>query len=316
MSYYLGFDGGGTKTECALLDQAGHVLAQASAGPSNPVRIGLDQAFVALSEATDKVLGAARLEARQIQGVCAGLAGAGRSRVVKRMMAFLVDTFPEAGVHVTTDLEVALEAAVGPGHGVVLIAGTGSAAYGRNATGRTARAGGQGPWIGDEGSAFDIGRRAVAAVARVRDRLAPVTILADMIPAALDCPSWEALTERIARNSDEVFPRIFPLVVEAADAEDDAAREILFTAALALSRLASSVIRRLGLADKKFLLAKAGGVFGHSALLESALDALLVSAARRAQLEQLRVAPAVGAAQLAKRVFAATPNKVIHGAKA
>jgi N-acetylglucosamine kinase-like BadF-type ATPase len=313
--YYLGFDGGGTKTECALLDHAGHLLGQASAGASNPLRIGLDQAFAALSEATYKVLGAARLEACQIHGVCAGLAGAGRSRVVKRVMAFLVDTFPQAGVHVTTDLEVALEAAVGPGQGVVLIAGTGSAAYGRNAAGRTARAGGQGPWIGDEGSAFDIGRRAMAAVAQARDRLAPVTILADIIPAALDCPSWEALTERIAQNPDDVFPRIFPLVVEAADAEDDAAREILFTAALALGRLASSVIRRLGLADKKFVLAKAGGVFGHSALLESGVDALLAGAARRAQIQSLGVVPAVAAAQLARRVFAAAPGKLTHGAK-
>jgi len=316
MSYYLGFDGGGTKTESALIDAAGAVLARGIGGPSNPLRVGFDHAFAALGGATTHALSAARLQAQQIRGVCAGLAGAGQARVVKRVMAFLVETFPTAFVHVTTDLEVALEAAVGSGPGVVLIAGTGSAAYGRNASGQKARAGGHGPWIGDEGSAFDIGRRAVAAVARTRDGLAPVTLLTEMIPAALDCASWEALAERIAENPDEVFPRIFPVVAEAADAADGPAREILFTAALGLSMLAGSVIRKLELAEEEFVLAKAGGVFGRSQLLDSALDSLIASAVRRAKIAPLRVSPAEGAAQLAKRLSDLTNRKAVHGPKA
>ncbi len=315
MAHYLGFDGGGTKTECVLLDPSGKVVTQSVAGPSNPLRIGFDQAFVSLSAATDDVLSAAHLEAGQIQGVCAGLAGAGRRSVVKRVMAFLVDTFPQADVSVTTDLEVALEAAVGPGEGVVLVAGTGSAAFGRNAHGQTARAGGHGPWIGDEGSAFDIGRRAVAALARARDHLAPVTLLADIIPAALQCPSWEVLSEQVAKNPDEFFPRVFPLVVEAAEAEDAAAREILFTAALGLSQLAASVIRSLGMEKDEFVLAKAGGVFGHSPLLDGALHALLASTARRVQIQKLGIAPAVGAARMARRLSASSPRQAAHGGK-
>ena len=316
MSYYLGFDGGGTKTESALIDGHGAVVAHGVGGPSNPLRVGFDQAFVALGTATNNALSAARLEPRQIRGVCAGLAGAGQARVVKRVMAFLVETFPTAFVHVTTDLEVALEAAVGTGPGVVLIAGTGSAAYGRNASGQTARAGGHGPWIGDEGSAFDVGRQGVAAVARARDALAPVTRLAELIPAALECASWEALTERIAQNPDEVFPRVFPVVAEAADAADGPAREILFTAALGLSMLASSVIRKLDLAEEEFVLAKAGGVFGRCQLLDSALNSLIASAARRAKIEPLRVPPAEGAARLAKRLSGLTDRKTVHGTEA
>ncbi len=98
-----------------------------------------------------------------------------------RTLAFLSQEFLNAVSQVTTDYEIALEAAVGAGPGVVLIAGTGSAAYGRNAAGEMARAGGYGPWVGDEGSAFEIGRRAVAAVARTRDQAAPMTLLTDMI---------------------------------------------------------------------------------------------------------------------------------------
>lgn len=305
MSYYLGVDGGGTKTECVLLDASGRLLGHGAAGPSNPLRYGFSAALEALDVAAEQTLAAAQLDFGRVTAVCVGLAGAGRPRVVKRVMAHLVERFPTADVHVTTDLEVALEAAVGSGPGVVLIAGTGSAALGRNSSGRLARAGGWGPWIGDEGSAFEIGRRAVQAIARVRDRLAPVTLLSDSIPAALACPNWETLVERVAENPQEIFPRIFPLVVEAAEQEDATAREILFSAALHLSRLAASVIRRLQMAEQEFLLARAGGVFGHSRLLDSAVDALLAGVAPRASIELLRTAPAVGAARLAQRLLSA-----------
>ena len=303
MTYYLGFDGGGTKTESALLDASGKLIARGQGGPSNAVRAGFEQAFAGLNEAANSALYSAKVEPRQIHGVCAGLAGAGRPRVVKRMMAFLVETFPEADVHVTTDFEIALETAVGEAPGVVLIAGTGSSAYGRNAAGHKLRAGGQGPWIGDEGSAFDIGRRAVAAVAHARDALEPVTLLAELIPNALQCPSWDILIETISKGPDQVFPRIFPLVLEAAEANDAPARDILLHAALSLSRIAGSVVRGLGLSGEEFVLAKCGGVFGHSEIFESALDTLLASIAPRAQISLLLEPPALGAARTAIRLF-------------
>ncbi len=313
--YYVGFDGGGTKTECVLLDGEGNLVAQSTAGPSNPLRAGFEKALVALTAASDQALSIARVDAARVRGVCAGLAGAGRARVVKRVMVHLVETFPRADVHVTTDVEVALEAAVGAGAGVILIAGTGSIALGRNAQGKTARAGGLGPKIGDEGSAYDIGRKAVQAVARAREGLAPVTILSDLIPEVLSCPTWEQLLERVAENADDVFPRLYPAVVEAADAEDDPAREILFTAALALSQIAVSVVRRLGLTDREFVLAKSGGVFGHSKLLETALDALLRSAARKARITDLQVSPAIGAVQLIRRMTATGEGKAASGGR-
>ena len=317
MTYSLGFDGGGTKTECVLLGAQGQILARAVAGPSNPLRSGFEQAFASLHTAADSVLSAARVDARQVTAVGAGLAGAGSRRVVKRVMGFLVESFPQADVHVSTDLEVALEAAAGEDAGIVLVAGTGSAAFGRNGEGHTVRAGGHGPWVGDEGSAFDIGRRAVTSVARARDHLAPVTLLAEMIPAALECANWQALLERIAAAPDDVFPRIFPLVVEAAEAGDAPANEILFSAALGLTQLAGSVVRRLQMEDAEFILAKSGGVFGHSQILESAVDALLHSLAPKARVSVLTVPPAIGAARLAIRLSGpgATRRRAVYGAR-
>jgi N-acetylglucosamine kinase-like BadF-type ATPase len=259
-------------------------------------------------------MAAARIRPGDVTNVCAGIAGAGRRSVVRRVMVFLTEEFPAALTQVATDYEVALESAAGSGLGVVLIAGTGSVAFGRNAAGETARAGGYGPWIGDEGSAFDIGRRAVSAVDRSRDTDAPVTMLAEMIPAALDCPDWDELMLRIMKNPDEVFPKLFPAVAAAANSEDSAAKEILFTSAIGLGNLAMIVIRRLGMKGEEFPLVKCGGVFGHSRMLDTLLDSVLASGALRAKISRLEISPALGAARMAARLSDWPPQAASHGA--
>ncbi|MGA8983873.1 MAG: BadF/BadG/BcrA/BcrD ATPase family protein, partial [Candidatus Acidiferrales bacterium] len=150
--YFLGLDGGGTKTDCFLVDGSGEVLARATAGPSNPLRAGYAKAWFALSDAADVVLERQRLKAGDIHGICAGIGGAGRESVARRIATFLERGFPEATVSITTDLAITLHAAVGDKEGIILMIGTGSGAYGRDAKGHTARAGGRGPWFSDEGS--------------------------------------------------------------------------------------------------------------------------------------------------------------------
>ena len=314
MSYSLGFDGGGTKTDCVLLDAKGSVIGEGRGGPANPLRSRYDGAFSSMREAAAGAISAANIRPAEIVCVCAGLAGAGRQSVVSRVLGFLSLEFPRALTRVTTDYEIALEAAAGPGPGVVLIAGTGSVAYGRNAAGETARAGGYGPWIGDEGSAFEIGRRAVSAVARARDTDAPATMLSDMISAALDCPDWDDLMLRIMNNPDDVFPKLFPVVAAAAISEDSAAKEILFGSAIGLGNLAMIVIRRLGMKGQEFRLVKCGGVFGHSQVLDSLLDSVLSSGALRAKISRLEISPAVGAARMAARLSESPSQAASHGA--
>ncbi len=312
MGYSLGFDGGGTKTECVLLDANGTVAGEGLGGPANPLRSGYEGAFNSLREAAALAIAAANIEPSEITKVCAGLAGAGRKSAVRRITDFLSQEFPNAVLRVAPDYEVALEASAGSGPGVVLIAGTGSVAYGRNAAGETARAGGYGPWIGDEGSAFEIGRRAVGAVARARDADAPVTLLTEMIATALQCPDWDDLMQRIMKNPDEVFPKLFPVVSAAANSDDGAAKEILFTSAIGLGNLATIVIRRLGMKNQQFPLVKCGGVFGRSQMLDQLLDSVLASGAIRAKISRLEISPAVGAARMAARLARASSPAVSH----
>src|SRR5579863_3623706 len=107
MSYSLGLDGGGTKTDCVLLDAQGAVIGEGRGGPANPLRCGFDAAFSSLRAAAAKAIAAGRIRPSDVTRVCAGLAGAGRRSVVRRVTVFLTQEFPAALTHVATDYEIA-----------------------------------------------------------------------------------------------------------------------------------------------------------------------------------------------------------------
>ena len=295
IAYYLGFDGGGTKTECLLANAQGQILAKAIAGPSNPMRSGYMRAWFSLSEAADVVLSRQKIKAGDIQAVCAGLGGAGRPGVAKRIHMFFEHGFPSARIQVATDLEIAYEAAFGTGEGILLIAGTGSAAFGRDAKGRTARAGGRGPWFSDEGSAFDVGRRAFAAVARAEEHRAPETALAKRLLDWLRAGNWDSLLERITKNPDDVFPQTFPLVAQLADQGDAVCRDILTGAAASLAELAGCVANELGWRDREVGVARAGGVYGRSKHFDATVESELKKVLPAARLVSLEISPAEAA---------------------
>jgi N-acetylglucosamine kinase-like BadF-type ATPase len=302
---FLGFDGGGTKTECFLLDATGSVLGRGKAGPANPLRVGWAITRKSLRTAAGGALRCGHARSRDVRGICAGLAGAGRPEIAHRAASFLRRKFRNAVVRATSDLEIALAAVAERGPAVVLVAGTGSAAQGRDAGGATARAGGFGPRLGDEGSAFDMGRRALAAIIGAESGLGPSTALLDRKMGSRRLRKWAELVQSGAESPDGVFPRVFPLVVEAAEAGDSVAQGFLATAEAALAELAASVIGFLKLAGEQFPLGLSGGVFIASSAITAAVELRLHKIAPRARIGLLRTSPAEAAAQLALRAFRA-----------
>lgn len=307
-TYFLGFDGGGTKTECILTDSEGRVMGRSVGGPSNPLRAGYTRAWFALSEAADVVLSRQKITAGHIRGVCAGLGGAGRSGVARQAATFFQSSFPNAAVRVTTDLQIALEAAFGAAEGIILLAGTGSAAFGRAESGKTARAGGRGPWFSDEGSAFDIGRRAFKAVVEAEEGRGPETTLSKRIFKWHQTSDWETLLDHISKNADDVFPRTFPLVAELGERGDEVSRKILSAAALSLAALAASVVDQLGWRNRVVPIAKVGGVYGRSKYLDAAIDAELNRSLGGVRLVQPQISPAEAAARMALELARAEGN--------
>lgn len=303
MRCVLGFDGGGTKTECALMDESGRVLSRASSGPSNPFRVGVESASEALQSAARDALQRGECAITEVAAAVAGLAGTARREIAERMHAQLSRLFPGAAVKLCTDFELAL-AAAGEGPAVVLVAGTGSPAIGRDAAGLVVRVGGYGPQISDEGSAYDVGRKAVAMALRDRDRRGHDSPLGARILRDLGFASWDALIERAQASADEVFPKIFPVVIEAATTDDECAKTLLRDAARDLTALVQTLIERLALNDVPFVLAKTGGMIGRSAFFDESLDALLREAAPHAVISPLSASLAEVAARLAFELLA------------
>jgi len=302
-TYFLGFDGGGTKTECVLASADGQVLGRAAAGPSNPLRAGYTRAWFSLSEAADILLGRHKITSNDIRGICAGIGGAARTSVARRVTTFFERSFPKADVEVTTDIEIAFEAAFGAGEGIILIAGTGSGALGRDASGKKERAGGRGPWFSDEGSGFDIGRRAVAATLLAEENRGPATELTGRLFDYLEVRNWNSLIDYVSKEPDAVFPRGFPLVAELADNGDEVSREILSGAATSLAGLVASVAEKLGWqaahVTREIPVARIGGMHGRSRFFDAALDTELTRLLPNRKYVELAVTPAEAAVRIA-----------------
>ena len=272
IAYFLGFDGGGTKTECVLADAQGEILARAIAGPSNPLRTGYTRAWFSLSEAADVGAEPPENQSRRYSRQYApGWAARAAPEWPSASPHFFERSFPNARVRVTTDLEIALEAAFGAGEGIILLAGTGSAAFGRDANGRTARAGGRGPWFSDEGSAFDIGRRAFAAVARAEEHRGAGD-------GALQAASrWHQAQQLgfAARPHRQESRRCFSADISAGRATCRQGRRRVPRNSFRRRGIARRTRRVRGEANSagatgKFRVAKAGGVYGRSKYFDAA----------------------------------------------
>jgi N-acetylglucosamine kinase-like BadF-type ATPase len=302
MQYVLGFDGGATKTECVLMDEEGTVRAQGRSGPANPLRVGFGGALGAVSEATRLALQNAKVPLAEVAGLCAGLAGTGQAEAARKMKRLLAEEYTGKAIHLCTDLELTLEA-TGDGPAIVLVAGTGSAAVGRDARGRIARVGGHGPLLGDEGSAYDIGKRAAIAELRESDRNEVTSAFGRKILNGLGVSNWAEFQTRVYEVPDEVFPPIFPLVAQAADEGDHGARELLQLAAAELAWLVKDLVERLDLHNQKFLLVQSGGMVRRSRYFDEQLNHRLHEAAPRAEFGALAMTAAEAAARMALRIW-------------
>lgn len=266
MPYYLGIDGGGTKTHCILADEI-TVLAKSTTGGSNLVRLGENQARESLHAAIRQVCATAKVSPDQIHAICIGAAGAARPEIeakIRGILAELVTGTSPTRIEVVGDSVIALEAAFGAGPGVIAIAGTGSIVYGRDNAGRIARAGGWGFRVSDEGSGHWIGWRAISEILRAHDQNVE-TALTSMVLDGWAHDTVDELVQQANSTPQPDFPRLFPIVLRAASEGDAVARNLLSDAGTELAALAAIVIHRLSPDTPAMLpIATTGSVFRQS----------------------------------------------------
>jgi glucosamine kinase len=304
MAYYLAIDGGGTKTRCVLADET-TVLATAMTGGSNMVRLGESRSREALHAAIRQVCATANVTPDQIHSICIGAAGAARPEIVAKIHNMLAELFSKiapANIEVVGDSVIALESAFGTGPGVIAIAGTGSIVYGRNAAGKIARAGGWGFAVSDEGSGQWFGCRAISAILNAHDG-GRETALTAMILQAWRINTIDELVQQANSTPPPDFPRLFPIVLRAAEGNDSIARDLLVEAGAKLAGLAALVLRRLTLDAQSAMLpvAMTGSVFRQSSTVREAFFKALQNILPGIELRQDLADPTNGALARARR---------------
>ncbi len=259
MPLFIGIDGGGTRTTAVATDPDGKELARVP-GEAGIVNV-LDPAaragsLAALARAAAEQAGDGRIDA-----LCCGLAGAGREHERAALEDALRATDVAERVRVTTDAEAAMADAFGSGGaGILVIAGTGSIAWGRNARGDTARAGGWGLLLGDEGSGYALGLAALHAVVRAHDGRGQPTTLTAAVLRATGVAAPEGLIAWGFAAAKGDIGGLAPLVSDAATAGDLAARAILDNAAHELGMHVLALNFRLGPWVEAPLLALSGSL--------------------------------------------------------
>ena len=295
MPLYLGIDAGGTKTDCAVSNGA-ELLGQATGASCKLARVGKERGRENMQAVIRQATQAAGVEASTIQHVCIGMSGASLAEAVQWAQQTIRELIPDSTIYVAGDHVIAHRAAFGTSPGVLVISGTGSIAFGRNQAGETARAGGWGPNVSDEGSAFWVGREAVTAALHAFDFGSPNGLLATIA----EC--WKVAPEeviRMANASEPRFPELAGPVVNAAEQGDDTARAIMERAGQALAGLASAVIKRLWPTGGVVPVALAGGVLQGSQLVRQAFREAMKIEQPQAAVSFAFVRPVLGALEIA-----------------
>lgn len=324
----LGIDGGGTKTVAwlaplhkpdapardssalqvdggpSLALRACDPIARGTAGPGNPRAIGFETAQANIDEAIDAAFAAAKLPRQPVAAACFGLAGCGRAEEQQRITSWAESRGIAHTISVTGDAEPILAAASPENWGIALICGTGSLAWGRNRDGKTARAGGWGYLIGDDGSAYAIALAGLRAAVRAADGRGPPTALLSHFQVQLGAGEPEDLVGKIyvPEMTIERLASMAMTVFKSARS-DAVAEKVIAGAAKELAKMTAALVGRLQLPPRGFPLALAGSV-----LLNQPEFRHLVRdeiAKRGCQPSEVAVAePVIGAVKLARQLAA------------
>lgn len=294
MRYVVGIDAGGTKTVGLLADETGRVLAEARGSGANLQTAG----ELEVEKVFDDVLEALGRD-HAIAAVCLGIAGVDRPQDEQVIKGILRRLGHRQTARVVNDAAIALAAGAPDRIGVVVLAGTGSIAYGQDRSGKVARAGGYGFLLADEGSGYWLGHQALRAVVRAADGRGPATHLTQLVFDELEVGSVPELVPRVYERGlpKHRIAALAPLVQKAYERGDAVAADLIGQGARELALIARAVVGQLALGTEVYPVVLAGGAFkGCPALEEPLVAALELPTARPALL---KVEPARGAVNLA-----------------
>lgn len=301
--YFMGVDGGGTKTITAIADERGNIISVTRTGPSNFQSHGIERAYKELKRGIESALKTIGIRKKDITFAGFGISGADRDKDFDIIMEILDDIIEDTPKVLVNDTTIALRAGTEDMTGLALISGTGTNCVGFNKEGRMVRIGGLGPLTGDYGAGSDIAMAAYHAAFKYNDGRGRYTILYDMIKKHFEVNDIEDLIELTYYDSLD-YERLYsitPFVFKAAAMGDKIAIDILHRCAIALSHSAITGIRRLFKKDERFTLAFGGSVFikQPNSLLVREIKSRVLKRFPKVRFVVLDTEPVIGALLLA-----------------
>ena len=261
MPYYVGIDGGGTKTAVELRTRGSAAHSRAVFGPLN---CNSDRPAAAKALADTLAWLAAQPEGLAgCDGLCIGSAGISNPDAYN----FIQDIIRAGGytgpLQIVGDQVTALAGALGQPVGTVLIAGTGSICYARTADGREARSGGWGHLIDDCGSGYALGRAALALAVQTSDGRADAQTLLQAMYQATGSQDVQGILNYVYYSGQDksAIAALAKAVLACAQADDEASLAILRQGAAELARIAQALSKRLDMPRPR--LALLGGLLTH-----------------------------------------------------
>jgi glucosamine kinase len=265
---YLGIDGGQSSTKALLADETGKVIGRGRGGPCNHVASaeGRSKFLSAVGDCLRQAYHEAGLESTSVKfaSVCLGLSGGAEDKE-----AYVKELIAAERYKLTHDAEIALLGGTAGKPGIIIIAGTGSIAFGRNAQMQTARAGGWGYIFGDEGGAFDLARQALRRALQYEEGWGPPTILHKVLLKVSGVGTANALMHQFYNQFDrKQIATYAKLVTSAAEGGDKVALEVLKAAGDSLMHYVTAVYHQLFKNQETVQIVAVGGVLQSTLLLQ------------------------------------------------
>lgn len=315
MSYFLGIDGGNSKTLVMLADETGRFISVGRGGNCNHQAAGgVTRAMGCIVEAVEEACRAGGISIAEVTHACFCLAGADLPSDYVLLEKAISERWPNLPYVLRNDAFAGLRAGAPKGWGVVSIAGSGTNQAGIGLDGRALQIGGLGGLWGDYGGGADLGRSAVTAVITAWDRRGPATRLTGPVLDALGVHSVAELNEGLYHRTVSMqFYKLAPLVFAAADEGDSPAQEILIEMGRRMGESVCGVIRQLELEREPVDVVLAGSTWkGSNPLMIDAFRLAVHRVAPRANLVRPRYEPVVGAWCLALEATGARVTEPIY----
>jgi len=303
MKYYIGIDGGGTKTRCVLTDDHLKVLQTEESNAANPLAVGFEKSAECLFNLVVSVTEKEKINFKAIESIGIGLAGVGRAENKERLQKIINDNFFSKGkelqkIKIFTDAEITLEGAFNGKAGAILIAGTGSIIYGKNESEKIFRVGGFGKTIGDEGSGYAIGRKGLAAIAKYFDGRGKKTSLVKKISKQFGIQDSNQLINKIHTENFDIAAAA-KLVIDCADEGDDICINILDQESDELLSHISALMKEMNV--NKLDLCFSGSLLTNKNYYSNLLETKIRRSFHQINIKQAAYPPETGAILLAKK---------------